>query len=95
MSNDDDYEDLYEDWPDPMQEMWDSFKDELAPNEQREWSDEAAYVFELGWMTTGEDVDSETREWAREEFFALMEEFDIDISLFDWDDWRDWYDGAA
>lgn len=48
-------------------------------------------LFQAGWIDS--DVDEETRQSARDEFFELMEAYDISRDEFDWDAWRDWYEG--
>lgn len=48
-----------------------------------------AELFRLGWVEMSEDAAD-----ARQEFFELMEMYDISRDEFDWDAWRDWYEDA-
>lgn len=80
------------DWPDELQGMWDQvderFRDE---SDKADFIDQAQELFQLGFVDGGS---TETRQGYRDDFFALMEEFDISIEVFDWDDWRDWYEAG-
>lgn len=49
-------------------------------------------LFRIGWVDEGENPDE--RQAARDEFFDLMEAYDISRDEFDWDAWRDWYEDA-
>jgi hypothetical protein len=51
-----------------------------------------ADLFRMGWVDEGENADE--RQAARDEFFELMEAYDISRDEFDWDAWRDWYEDA-
>jgi hypothetical protein len=85
-----------DDWPSELQGLWDMLESGFVNDSERaDWELEASEYFELGFVADGDMVDQDTREWAREHFFALMEEYDISIELFDWDAWRDWYDAAS
>lgn len=81
------------DWPEQLQQMWDEvdrvFRDE---GEKADFIDNAQELFYLGFVAGGP---TESRQGYRDEFFALMDEYDISIENFDWDDWRDWYEGVA
>lgn len=50
------------------------------------------YMFDVGWIQ--EDADPDQREAGRLGFFLYLEELGYDISDFDWDEWREWYDAA-
>ena len=80
------------DWPEQLQGMWDqldeTFRDE---SDKADFVDTAQDLFNAGWIEGGT---TESRQQARDEFFSLMEEFDISVENFDWDDWRDWYASA-
>jgi len=81
------------DWPDQLQGMWDQletvFRDE---SDEADFIDRAQDLFFQGFIESGHST--EARQEMRDEFFALMDEFDISIESFDWDDWRDWYEGS-
>lgn len=51
-----------------------------------------ADLFRIGWVDDG--ANSDERQAARDEFFDLMEAYDISRDEFDWDAWRDWYEDA-
>lgn len=51
-----------------------------------------AELFRVGWVDDGANEDE--RQAARDEFFDLMEAYDISRDEFDWDSWRDWYEDA-
>lgn len=79
------------DWPDQLQGMWDQI-DEVFKNEsdKADFVDQAQELFYVGYISEG--FTTEERQGFRDEFFALMDEFDISIEQFDWDAWRDWYE---
>ena len=54
--------------------------------------DDMRYMFDVGWVAG--NVDPDEREQARDEFFEYLTELGYDVSDFDWDAWRDWYDAA-
>lgn len=85
----------YEDWPEELQHVWEETTGAgnwLTPSEMEDFRIAAMEFFETGWIES--EIESEARQSAREEFFSLMEEYDLDIALFDWDDWRDWYESV-
>lgn len=53
--------------------------------------DRGAELFATGWING--DESAEDRQLAREEFFELMDAYSIGRDEFDWDAWRDWYEG--
>lgn len=80
------------DWPDQLQGMWDQVDERFRDDSDRaDFVDKAQELFHLGYIEGGS---TEERQGYRDEFFALMEEFDISIENFDWDDWRDWYEAG-
>lgn len=80
------------DWPDQLQGMWDQLDDTFRnEDEKADFVDEAQDLFFLGYVAGGT---TEERQGYRDDFFALMEEYDISIEAFDWDDWRDWYESG-
>lgn len=84
-----------DDWPEELQEIWENTTGNgnwLTPDEMEDFRAAALEYFEAGWIDT--ELDEIDRWNAREEFFNLMEQFELDIALFDWDDWRDWYETA-
>lgn len=83
----------FDEWPEQLRDVWENSTFDLNGEEYQEFREYAMEFFEEGWMDR--DLDAETRELAREYFFEMMEEFSLDISNFDWDDWRDWYESAA
>ena len=79
---------------DDLQTIWDGLGDAIGDDsEMRAFTldNSGADLFATGW--TDDDVDEEDRANAREEFFELMEAYDISRDEFDWDAWRDWYEG--
>lgn len=73
--------------------MWQNIDDAfLESSAGVDFASTAQDLFTAGFIDAGGDADY--MQWARDEFFALMEEFDISIEVFDWDDWRDWYESA-
>lgn len=80
------------DWPDQLQGMWDQIDTVFRNEDERaDFIDQAQELFHLGYVGTGT---TEDRQGYRDDFFALMDEFDISIEQFDWDDWRDWYEAG-
>lgn len=80
------------DWPDELQGMWDQVDDRIRDESDRaDFIDRAQELFNLGFVEGGT---TEDRQGYRDDFFSLMEEWDIEIEQFDWDAWRDWYEAA-
>ena len=77
--------------PDLIDVIWHEV-DEMPVDQQASFvlDNNAAELFRVGWMEgdSGDDVVN-----ARNEFFDLMEAYDISRDEFDWDAWRDWYSG--
>ena len=71
---------------DAMLADWDLPEDVL--DEIDELSSEAETLFYFGFFDS--DTSAEDRQWAREEFFDLMEEYGLDPDFFDWAEWREW-----
>lgn len=53
-------------------------------------SDELKELFAIGFID--ESASPEEREEARDLWWDIMEDLGYDVSDFDWDSWRDWYD---
>jgi hypothetical protein len=84
-----------DDWPAELHDIWENLEHESWSAELREqWQNEAADLFEQGWIEFDEDTSPEELQAIRDSFFELMEEFDVSIEDFDWDAWRDWYESA-
>lgn len=84
-----------EDWPDEIQEIWQNstgYGGWLTADEMAEFQEDGADLFHTGWID--DTADSDARQEARDHFFDLMAQFDLDAELFDWDSWRDWYESA-
>lgn len=85
----------FDDWPAELQDFWENttglHQGYMTFGEMQEFIDQAEGLFDAGW---GHDGDDDTRQDARDAFFELMAEFDLDVSMFDWDDWRDWYESV-
>lgn len=83
-------------WPEELKDFWENtsgyHEGYLSHSEMETFIGEAEDLFWAGWGKEGDDSDE--RKAAREEFFALMGEYDLDAALFDWNDWRDWYESA-
>lgn len=82
---------------DELVEIWHEVVEENLSgdiHELREFTldQHGAELFKRGWVDDGEDTDERVN--AREEFFELMEAYDISREEFDWDAWRDWYKDA-
>lgn len=78
------------DWPDQLQGMWDQIEERFRDKDDRaDFVDRAQELFDIGWGNGA--LSTEEREDAWTTFFTHMEEFDISVEHFDWDDWRDWY----
>lgn len=81
-----------------VESAWYSFLDnEIQENQSGTWE---AIISDLQfWFEMGYDVDNgespEIREEARMEFEAILNDYDIDLNDYDWDDWRDWYAAAG
>lgn len=84
------------DWPEELKDFWENttgyHQGYMSHSEMQDFISESESLFMAGWGHDGPDSDE--RAAAREEFFALMAEYDLDAALFDWDDWRDWYESA-
>ena len=80
-----------EEWPIELQAIWEDLEQAAwSPEDREHWVNEAADLFEAGWIEF-EGKSTEELDAIRDEFFALMEEYDVSIEDFDWDEWRDWY----
>lgn len=77
---------------DRLNHIWHDVVDELPSRQLEKFQEDALEVFETAYV---DDVDHDARLDARQRFEELLEEYSIDISEFDWDSWRDWYDGQA
>ena len=78
---------------DDLQTIWDGLGGAIADDsEMRAFTldNSGSDLFATGWVA--DDVDDDERANAREEFFELMEAYDISRDEFDWDAWRDWYE---
>lgn len=82
-----------------LQEIWTDIADEMQATATLSLAhdfdsfahvDNGLELFTLGWVDMGEDSDTVAN--ARNEFFELMEQYDISRDEFDWDSWRDWYE---
>lgn len=83
-----------EDWPEELRNIWSELEQSTwTPDEREHWVTDAADLFESGWLEM-EGHSAEELEAIREQFFDLMEEYDVSIEDFDWDAWRDWYASA-
>lgn len=83
-----------EDWPEELRNVWEELEQSSwSPEEREHWVTDAADLFEAGWLEM-EGRSAEELEEIREQFFDLMEEYDVSIEDFDWDAWRDWYASA-
>lgn len=83
-------------WDDQLADFWENttgyHEGYLSHDQMQEFIQETEDLFWIGW---GPDVDdADARQAARDAFFEFMAEYDLDVSLFDWDDWRDWYASA-
>lgn len=76
-------------------DLWDDSlidnMDDVATAHEFAIEQNGAELFRIGWMEFEGDPD--TTQAARDEFFDLMEAYDISRDEFDWDAWRDWYEG--
>jgi hypothetical protein len=80
-----------EDWPEELRNIWSELESPEWSNEEREhWVSDAADLFESGFIDI-EGKDAQELQDIRDAFFEMMEQYDISIEDFDWDDWRDWY----
>lgn len=81
---------------DELIEIWtDAVEDNIGDmDELKDFAMDAngAELFRVGWVDDGANHDE--RQAARDEFFDLMEAYDISRDEFDWDAWRDWYEDA-
>lgn len=86
----------FDDWPEELQGIFENVESAhfFDDDEYQEFADAAEELFYEGFVNVSGD--SEQMQNARAEFFALLEEYDIAIGIdeFDWDAWRDWYEGA-
>lgn len=81
------------DFHDPsLNEIWENLTDELSSSQLSHFVEEAQEVFTTAYVD--EDVETEERTEARHTFEGILSEYAIDISEFDWDAWRDWYEGS-
>lgn len=77
---------------DRLNEIWNDLEGEVPRGQKDSFIDEAIDAFQTAYVDT--TVDSDERQAAREEFEALCGTYSIDIADFDWDAWRDWYNGS-
>lgn len=85
----DEYDGL--DWgADALNEIWNTFADQLEGAELEEFEQFMADKFQEGYIDR--EIDEDTREEARQAFEDWLFEHTLDIADFDWDEWRDWYD---
>lgn len=88
------------DWPEELKDFWENtsgyHEGYLSHSEMQDFIGSAEDLFWQGWGhdSEGGAEDSDARKAARDEFFELMAEYDLDAALFDWNDWRDWYETA-
>lgn len=84
------------DWPEELKDFWENttgyHQGYMSHSEMRDFIAESEDLFQAGWGHDGPESDE--RQAAREAFFDLMAQYDLDAALFDWDDWRDWYESA-
>lgn len=86
----------FSEWDEEVREVWLEslgYGGWLEDDEAREMFEMGADSFMAGWFT--EDMDPDERLGHQSAFFTLMQEFGLDVSMFDWDDWRDWYEAQA
>lgn len=81
---------------DELVEIWrDAVEDNISDaHDLKEFTldQHGAELFRIGWADGGDN--EEDCQNARDEFFELMEMYDISRDEFDWDAWRDWYEDA-
>lgn len=84
----------FDDWPEELQNIFEDVESGhfFTDAEYQEFAESAEALFYTGFVNVSGDSDE--MQTARDEFFALLDEYDISIDVFDWDDWRDWYEGA-
>lgn len=84
----------FEDWPEELQGIFENVESAhfFTDEEYQEFAEAAEDLFYQGFVNVSGD--GEQMQAARDDFFALMEEYDISVEVFDWDDWRDWYESA-
>lgn len=77
---------------DDLRHVWDEIADTVDDESQYAFTvtDNGAELFRQGWMDDG--LSGEDRANARDEYFDLMEAYDISRDEFDWHAWRDWYE---
>lgn len=88
--------DDFSEWDEEIQEVWLEslgYGGWLDGDEAREMFELGAESFKAGWFDS--DIDPDDRIAEQSAFFTLMQEFGLDISMFDWDDWRDWYEAQS
>lgn len=78
---------------DRINEIWEDTVDHIPVKAIAEFSDEAADLFREAFVD--QDIESDARKAAREEFANLLTDYNFDIADFDWDAWRDWYDSSS
>lgn len=78
---------------DEVNEIWENITDDLPRGALSHFIEDAGDVFTTAFVD--HDLPSEEVKQAREEFENLLAEYAIDISEFDWDAWRDWYEGTT
>lgn len=66
--------------------VWDRITSEIPSSQEAEF----ARLFQEGWVSPSAHTDE--RAHARSEFFDLLERDAIDIDVFPWAEWREWYE---
>jgi hypothetical protein len=66
--------------------VWDRITAEIPSHQEAEF----ARLFQAGWVSPSPATDE--RVHARSEFFDLLERDAIDIDIFPWAEWREWYE---
>jgi hypothetical protein len=79
-----------------MQSAWESFlsNEVVSDNTSEEWGalvNQLQDLFSLGYDIEN-GLTQQEREDYQQEFRDLLDEYDIDLYDYDWDDWREWYD---
>ena len=84
----------FDDWPEELQHIFEDVESGhfFTDDEQAEFAEAAEELFYQGFVNVSGDSDQ--MQAARDAFFDLLDEYDISIDVFDWDDWRDWYEGV-
>lgn len=78
---------------DEINDIWQNITDDLPRGALSQFIEDAEDVFTTAFVD--HDLPSEEVIAARQQFEDLLSEFHIDIRDFDWDAWRDWYEGQS